>query len=239
MSMEQSPWNNQVNKELASAELSGLCFELLNNTIPKWFSVAQKYENALKTARHEELDKKDLNPTDLNPRVDSTYVSTDYKFEGITSFRLRLVPQALREPYKDEILGEVKELIINIPEPFVAELEAVDNFQLAILTVSNAGEINDNTTEQSYILTSDDIMTLDDFDSLDLSFTLSQQAPEGLAGDTPQIGITNCDDIFSNEEVATEKAYDTLLAKRNIANSIFSVISEYRLGNQSRNDGTM
>ncbi len=82
-------------------------------------------------------------------------------------------------------------------------------------------------------------MTLDDFDSLDLSFTLSQQGPEGLAGDTPQIDITNCEGNFSNEKVATEKTYDTLLAKRNIANSIFSVISEYRLGNQSRNDGTM
>lgn len=238
--MEQFPAENEIEKEFARAELAGLCHELLTNTIPQWFSVAQNYEKALENARDEVLDQQETESATpkLNPRVDSTYISFDYKFEDIASLRLRLVPQALRQPYKNEILGEVKTLIINIPNPFITNLETIDDFQLAILTINGSAETAGASDEnkKSYILTSTDIMPIDDFNNLDLQFEEEEKTEKNIV---LEVKVTSPQDNETNEQPPSEDSYEQLLAKRNLANAIYAVISKYRLGNQSRTDGTM
>lgn len=237
MTMDKFPIGNELEKELLGAEFSGLCFEMLNNTIPKKFGAALKYEKAIEKVEEDEdmTVKEEFSPPTLNTGVDSTYISYDYKFEGLTSYRLRLVPRPLKAPCKDGVLGEVNEVVINLPDAFINDIEAVDDFQLAIITVYGNEPITNQAYMQSFVLGDADIVPYANFDDIDLAFITDEKNKINKNGWTVKI------DCHPEEDNHNEKdeCYQELLEKRDLARSIFRIISEYRLGNQSRNDGTM
>lgn len=217
-------------QDFKQVEIAGLSSELLNVLIPKWFKLALMFEQSidnLQKAEFEENSNADQfdDESDKNnfyADVDSTYISHDYHFADLTSHRLRLVPSALIPPQPLNNGFDVKEILINAPDAFIEDPSTLQNFETVFITLVST----DKTINRiSFAVSGKDIMPFND----QLPFEIDLQFEDGKP--IPKIVYKNNLDLNVNQ-MTTDEKLTTL-------RTIYNLIMTYRIGNQSRNDGTM
>lgn len=220
-------------QDLKHAEIAGLSSEILNVIIPRWFKHAlvfeQMLDNIQKSATDEKSDTDQIDEDSVKNNffadVDSTYISHDYQFADLTSHRLRLVPSALIPPQPLNNGFDVKEIIINAPDAFIEDPATLQHFETVFITL-----ISTDKTENriSFAVSSKDIMPFND----QLPFEIDLQYEDGKP--IPIIVYKSSEDTFD-----TTINLFSVDEKLTTLRTLYHLIKTYRIGNQSRNDGTM
>lgn len=196
-------------------ELNGYCGELLGSVIPK---LLQRSDEEQKQILHRGLAD-----------IDITFLAYDYHIDGLTSYRIRLVP---RMPYESKPsfkdFGIVRQVIINVPVDFVQDTSNLNDIGLAI--VSFYLDESQTTLVQRYVIAPDAVRPFSNFADLDFSFNRNLGTSASHVTDISVGGSGAAQKDF----VAPSDVHSQLINTK----EIYSVINSLQIGNQSLNDGT-
>lgn len=200
--------------EAEQISLEGYCGALLGDVIPALLS------------RTNEAQKDILYSGQAD--IDVAFLSYDYLVDGLTSYRIRLVPRQLEEPkpmFRD--YGIVRQVIINVPVDFVEDPRSAKEIELALVLI----EINtpETTIAQRYVISPSSVKPFTDFADLEFEF---KKDPT-----TEKTKVTNI--IVNNARIPHELAQtNTIDRQRDNAEDIVELLKKLVIGNQSVNDGT-
>lgn len=195
--------------------LEDICKQILKNKIPEKITDASDVEN--------QISQQILKNSRLIDKIDIPIYKTHDAFtDGMPSIRLRLVPKELDSELQAPE-GEIKQLVINIPEAFILTSAEKEVFSLATIKITY--KLEQSTDTRQYIITADNIFEYEDFSLLEFQFYFNNQGEEITSIDTVNSSGLN---LLRTKE------------KLNIAQQILNAFNyPYVIGAQSRKDNTI
>lgn len=191
--------------------LSGLRHEIVNAMIPQWYSAVSDFTTLLGNF---------IVDSGYSDRLDRPiHIVKDYLTDGVSSNRIRLVPPELSLPISTKDAVPVTELIVNVPASFVRSTDGseYDIIQVALLTLVSQGDVY-----KRIAVTNGQVLEFSNFDELEFGFT----------------------EIDDKEEVAVSLSggnenVSSMDEQLEMAELIYELLAAYKLGKQSRKDGTL
>lgn len=161
--------------------------------------------------------------------IDVSFLAYDYHVDGLTSYRIRLVPRRQSENQPTfKSYGTVRQVIINIPVDFVHDPRTVNIIDLAL--VSLYVDAPETTFAQRYVIGPNTIKPFVNFSDLDFNFAMN--------GDGVGSHVSGITTIRSSTLPFNEPNQYPVAEQLKDVTEISKIIDQLIIGNQSLNDGT-
>lgn len=214
--LEHQPSDEAGQDKLRIHEVcSEILSKLLPNKIEKSVVAKQTIEAAVKQAG-------------LDGVLDSSmYLVSDSFFDGVPSYRLRLVPQELRKgiPFYNE--GEIQSAIINVPFSHLQDPTQIQGIEMSFITFYV--DSPEGVVQHRYVITPTRVRTYTDNSTLDFYYNKTQSNTEL---DISIDGVEVHEGSHAGQLIEEEQLY--------IAGLLYVILDgAYVLGKQSRQDKTM